>query len=90
MIPVHLYGQMADMDPILEIAKRHGLPVIEDACQAHGADYKGRKAGSIGHAGCFSFYPTKNLGAFGDAGMIVTNNDNLAQKIKMIRNLNIF
>ncbi len=65
IIPVHLYGQMADMDPIMEIAKRRGLFVIEDACQAHGAEYKGRKAGSIGHAGAFSFYPGKNLGALG-------------------------
>jgi len=68
IIPVHLFGQIADMDPILEIARRHDLRVIEDACQAHGAEYKGRKAGSIGDAGCFSFYPGKNLGAFGEAG----------------------
>jgi dTDP-4-amino-4,6-dideoxygalactose transaminase len=69
IIPVHLYGQCADMDPILEIAKRHGLVVIEDACQAHGAEYKGRRAGSMGDMGCFSFYPGKNLGAYGEAGM---------------------
>src|SRR2546430_9560808 len=71
IIPVHLFGQTADMDPILAIARRHGTPVVEDACQAHGAEYKGRKAGSMGVADCFSFYPCKNLGAFGEAGAIV-------------------
>ena len=86
IIPVHLYGQVADMDPILDIAKRHGLFVIEDACQAHGAEYKGRKAGSIGDAGCFSFYPGKNLGALGEAGGVVTNNPELARKVEMLRN----
>lgn len=85
VIPVHLYGQMADMDPIIEIARRHGLYVIEDACQAHGAKYKGKLAGSIGDAGCFSFYPGKNLGAYGEAGGVVTNNFELASKIKMLR-----
>jgi dTDP-4-amino-4,6-dideoxygalactose transaminase len=85
IIPVHLFGQMADMDPIMEIARRHNLYVIEDACQAHGALYKGRKAGSIGHAGCFSFYPGKNLGAFGEAGALVTNDRSLAEKIKILR-----
>ena len=85
IIPVHLYGQPADMDPILEIADLHGLVVIEDACQAHGALYKGRKAGSIGLAGCFSFYPGKNLGAFGEAGAVVSNDETLIQKIKIIR-----
>jgi dTDP-4-amino-4,6-dideoxygalactose transaminase len=85
IIPVHLYGQPADMDPILGIAKRHGLFVIEDACQAHGAEYKGRKAGSLGDAGCFSFYPGKNLGAYGEAGAVVTNNPELAQKIQILR-----
>jgi dTDP-4-amino-4,6-dideoxygalactose transaminase len=85
IIPVHLFGQMADMDPIMEIARRHNLYVIEDACQAHGAVYKGRKAGSIGHAGCFSFYPGKNLGAFGEAGALVTNEQSLAGKIKILR-----
>ena len=79
IIPVHLYGQPADMDPILEIAKRHGLLVIEDACQAHGAEYKGRRAGSIGDMGCFSFYPGKNLGAYGEGGMVVTNNAEYAR-----------
>ena len=70
IVPVHLYGQPADMDPILEIAERHGLKVIEDACQAHGAIYKGRPVGGLGHAGCFSFYPGKNLGAYGEGGMV--------------------
>lgn len=85
IIPVHLFGQMADMDPIMEIARRHGLFVIEDACQAHGAEYKGKRAGSIGHAGCFSFYPGKNLGAFGEAGAVVTNDDVLCRKIQVFR-----
>ncbi len=85
IIPVHLFGQMADMDPIMETARKHGLFVIEDACQAHGAEYRGRRAGSIGDAGCFSFYPGKNLGAYGEAGAIVTNNDELADKMKMFR-----
>jgi dTDP-4-amino-4,6-dideoxygalactose transaminase len=85
VIPVHLYGQMADMDPIMEIAGRHGLPVVEDACQAHGAEYKGRRAGSIGNAGCFSFYPGKNLGAWGEAGAVVTNDGALAGKMKVLR-----
>lgn len=85
IIPVHLYGQMADMDPIMEIARRHKLFVVEDACQAHGAEYKGRKAGSIGHAGCFSFYPGKNLGALGEAGAVVTNDPALASEIAVLR-----
>jgi dTDP-4-amino-4,6-dideoxygalactose transaminase len=85
IIPVHLFGQIADMDPILEIARRHDLRVIEDACQAHGAEYKGRKAGSIGDAGCFSFYPGKNLGAFGEAGAVVTNDRSLLERIQMLR-----
>ncbi len=85
IIPVHLNGQMADMDPIMEIAKRHNLFVVEDACQAHGAEYKKKKAGSIGHAGCFSFYPGKNLGAFGEAGAVVTNDKSLADRIRMMR-----
>ncbi|HZK67824.1 MAG TPA: DegT/DnrJ/EryC1/StrS family aminotransferase [Chloroflexota bacterium] len=78
IMPVHLYGQPVDMDAILEVANLHGLPVLEDACQAHGAEYKGRKVGSIGAAACFSFYPGKNLGAYGDAGMITTNDEKLA------------
>lgn len=86
ILPVHLYGQPADMDPILEIAQEHGLVVIEDACQAHGARYKGKRAGSLGHAAAFSFYPGKNLGAYGDGGMIVTNDPALADKLRMLRN----
>ena len=85
IIPVHLYGQMADMDPIMEIARKHGLHVIEDACQAHGAEYKGKRAGSIGIAGAFSFYPGKNLGAFGEAGAVVTNDASLSEKIQILR-----
>lgn len=85
VIPVHLYGQMAEMDPIMEIAKAHGLYVVEDASQAHGAEYKGKRAGSIGDIGCFSFYPGKNLGAYGEAGGITTNNDELAQYMRMFR-----
>lgn len=85
IIPVHLFGQTADMDPILEIACQYKLLVIEDACQAHGAEYKGRMAGSMGVAGCFSFYPGKNLGAYGEAGAVATNNPELAAKIKILR-----
>jgi dTDP-4-amino-4,6-dideoxygalactose transaminase len=85
VIPVHLFGQPADMDPILEFARRHGLFVIEDACQAHGAEYKGRRAGTLGDAGCFSFYPGKNLGAFGEAGAVVTNNSEIDEKIRILR-----
>jgi dTDP-4-amino-4,6-dideoxygalactose transaminase len=85
IIPVHLFGQCADMDPILEIAGRHGIPVVEDACQAHGALYKKRKAGTMGVAGCFSFYPGKNLGALGEAGGIVTAHEELAEKIRVLR-----
>jgi dTDP-4-amino-4,6-dideoxygalactose transaminase len=85
IIPVHLFGQVADMDPIMEIASAHGLFVIEDACQAQGAEYKSRAAGSMGDAGCFSFYPGKNLGAYGEAGAVVTSNPELATKIRMLR-----
>jgi dTDP-4-amino-4,6-dideoxygalactose transaminase len=85
VLPVHLFGQPPDMDPIMEIARRHDLFVIEDACQAHGAEYKGRKAGTMGDAGCFSFYPGKNLGAYGEAGAVVTNDDALAEKVRMLR-----
>ena len=85
IIPVHLFGQVADMDPILDIAKKHKLFVVEDACQAHGAIYKGKPAGSMGDAGCFSFYPGKNLGAYGEGGAVITNNQQLAAKIKMFR-----
>ncbi len=85
IVPVHLCGQMADMDPILEIAQRHGLFVIEDACQAHGAEYKGKRAGTLGDTGCFSFYPGKNLGAYGEAGAVVTRNKELPDKITTLR-----
>lgn len=86
IVPVHLYGQCADMDPILEIARRRGLRVIEDCAQAHGASYKGRMAGTMGDAGCYSFYPTKNLGAFGDAGIVVSSDRALAEKLRVLRN----
>ncbi len=86
ILPVHLYGQPADMDPIMEIADSYGLMVLEDAAQAHGAQYKGRKCGSLGHAAAWSFYPTKNLGAFGDGGAVTTNDPKLAQKIRLLRN----
>jgi dTDP-4-amino-4,6-dideoxygalactose transaminase len=85
ILPVHLYGQMADMTGILEIANRHGIPVIEDACQAHGAEIDGKRAGSIGLSGAFSFYSGKNLGAYGEGGMVVTNDDEQARKIQMLR-----
>lgn len=86
IIPVHLYGQMADMDALVEIGNAHRIPVIEDACQAIGAEQHGRQAGSLGIAGCFSFFPSKNLGAFGDAGLVTTNNDALAQELRLLRN----
>ena len=86
IIPVHLFGQMADMDEIMEVARKHNLYVIEDAAQAIGAEYKGRKAGTMGDFGCFSFFPSKNLGAYGDGGMIVTNDDELAEKIRLLKN----
>jgi dTDP-4-amino-4,6-dideoxygalactose transaminase len=85
VMPVHLYGQPADMDPILEVAKRHNLIVIEDAAQAHGAQYKGRVVGSIGELGCFSFYPGKNLGAYGEGGAVTTSNPEYARTIRMLR-----
>ena len=85
IIPVHLFGQPADMDPILEFARKHNLFVIEDAAQAHGAKYKGRTAGTIGDAGCFSFYPSKNLGALGEAGAIITNDAELQEKLRILR-----
>src|ERR1041385_3941921 len=86
IVPVHLFGQMADMDPILEIARKHSLSVVEDACQAHGARYKGGMAGSLGDVGCFSFYPGKNLGALGEAGAAITNSNELKQRIDALRN----
>ena len=85
IVPVHLYGQPADMDPILAIARRHGLVVIEDACQAHGAAYKGRPVGSLGHAAAFSFYPGKNLGAYGEGGMVVSSSESFAREVRMLR-----
>ena len=84
IIPVHLYGQPADMDPMDETARKHGLKVIEDAAQAFGAEYKGRRAGTLGDVACFSFFPSKNLGAFGDAGMVMTNDAGLAERVRMI------
>lgn len=86
ILPVHLYGQTAEMDPIMAIAERHGLRVLEDAAQAQGARYKDRRAGSLGHAAGHSFYPTKNLGAFGDAGAVTTDDAELAGKVRMLRN----
>jgi dTDP-4-amino-4,6-dideoxygalactose transaminase len=86
IMPVHLYGQSADMRPILNLAQKYNLKVIEDACQAHGAEYNGRKIGSLGELGCFSFYPSKNLGAYGDGGMVVTNDPELADRVWMLRN----
>lgn len=85
ILPVHLYGQPADMDPLLDLARKHRLIVIEDAAQAHGAEYKGRRVGGIGDMGCFSFYPGKNLGAYGEAGAITTNNPDFAKTIRMLR-----
>ena len=85
IVPVHIYGQMADMDAITDIGKRHGLAIIEDACQAHGAEYRGRRAGGIGVSGCFSFYPGKNLGACGEGGIVVTSNDEQAMSMRMLR-----
>lgn len=86
ILPVHLYGQPADMDPIVAVARRHGLKVLEDAAQAHGARYKGRRTGSLGDAAGWSFYPGKNLGAFGDAGAVTTNDGDLADRVRVLRN----
>jgi len=86
IMPVHLYGQAADLEPINAIAKRHGIPVIEDAAQAHGTEYRGQRIGSLGLLTCFSFYPSKNLGAFGDGGAVTTDDETLAQKVRMLRN----
>ncbi|MBI4052742.1 MAG: DegT/DnrJ/EryC1/StrS family aminotransferase [Candidatus Diapherotrites archaeon] len=87
IVPVHLYGQACAMDEIMEIAQKHAIPVIEDCCQSHGAEFNGKKTGSFGSAGCFSFYPTKNLGCYGDGGMIVTKDRALAEKMAMLRDL---
>lgn len=86
IIPVHLYGHPADIDLVMDVARSHDLKVVEDACQSHGAEYKGKKTGSIGDIGCFSFYPGKNLGAYGDGGAITTNDRAVAERIKMLRN----
>jgi dTDP-4-amino-4,6-dideoxygalactose transaminase len=86
IIPVHLYGQPADLDPIISLARKYNLKILEDAAQAHGSIYKGRRIGTIGDMACFSFYPGKNLGAYGDGGVIVTNNDEWALKARMIAN----
>ena len=86
IMPVHLYGQPADMDSVTDVARRHNLRVIEDACQAHGAFYKGRRVGSIGDVACFSFYPGKNLGAYGDGGGITTNDDEIAARLRLLAN----
>jgi dTDP-4-amino-4,6-dideoxygalactose transaminase len=85
IVPVHLYGQPADMDAILAIARQHGVPVLEDACQAHGAEHRGRRVGALGTIGAFSFYPGKNLGGYGEGGMVVTNDAALAQRMRMLR-----
>ena len=85
VIPVHMYGRTADMEKIISIAEKHKLPVIEDCAQAHGGQYRGKKVGTIGNIGCFSFYPTKNLGAFGDGGMVTTDNRELYRKIRRLR-----
>ncbi|MDT4952919.1 MAG: hypothetical protein QOJ02_1057 [Acidobacteriota bacterium] len=85
IMPVHLYGQTADLDPIFEIAERRGLIVIEDAAQAHGSRYKGRRVGALGRAGCFSFYPGKNLGAYGEGGAVVTNDEEVARSVRLLR-----
>jgi dTDP-4-amino-4,6-dideoxygalactose transaminase len=86
ILPVHLFGHPVDMDPVREIAERNNLLIIEDACHAHGAEYKGKRAGTLGHVGCFSFYPTKNLGGYGDGGAIVTNEKEIAAKVSSLRN----
>jgi dTDP-4-amino-4,6-dideoxygalactose transaminase len=85
IIPVHIFGQPANMNEIMDMASKHGLHVIEDACQAFGSSYKGKKTGSIGNVGCFSFFPTKNLGCCGDGGIVVTNNEDIAKKISLLR-----
>jgi dTDP-4-amino-4,6-dideoxygalactose transaminase len=85
IVPVHLHGLAADMHPILEIAERHGLTVIEDAAQAHGAEYRGRRVGTFGRIGCFSFYPGKNLGAYGEGGAVVTNDETVAHTVRVLR-----
>ncbi|MBV9958529.1 MAG: DegT/DnrJ/EryC1/StrS family aminotransferase, partial [Acidobacteria bacterium] len=85
IMPVHLYGQAADLDPLFELAARHNLIVIEDAAQAHGSEYKGKRVGALGRAGCFSFYPGKNLGAYGEGGAVVTNDADVARRVRLLR-----
>ncbi|HTT95648.1 MAG TPA: DegT/DnrJ/EryC1/StrS family aminotransferase [Solirubrobacterales bacterium] len=85
VIPVHLYGRTVEMGPLAELCEARGLYLIEDACQAHGSTYEGRRAGSIGHVGCFSFYPTKNLGAWGDGGALVTDDERIAERVRLLR-----
>ena len=85
MIPVHLFGRPVDMDPLLELCRARGIAVVEDACQAHGARYRGRPVGSLGDAGCFSFYPTKNLGGWGDGGALVTSDAELDRQVRLLR-----
>jgi dTDP-3-amino-3,4,6-trideoxy-alpha-D-glucose transaminase len=85
VMPVHLFGQTVDMDPLLEVARAHGLAVVEDCAQAHGARYRGRRVGTMGDVGCFSFYPTKNLGAWGDGGAIVTTDEGVAERVRLLR-----
>jgi dTDP-4-amino-4,6-dideoxygalactose transaminase len=85
LLPVHLYGQAADMEPLLDVSKRHGIPIVEDVAQAHGATYRGRKVGTMGQSGCFSFYPGKNLGAYGEAGAVVTDDDAIAARMRRLR-----
>jgi dTDP-3-amino-3,4,6-trideoxy-alpha-D-glucose transaminase len=85
VIPVHLYGRTVEMGPLADLCEKHGLYLIEDACQAHGSVYEGKRAGSIGHVGCFSFYPTKNLGAWGDGGALVTDDEKIADKVRLLR-----
>jgi len=86
IVPVHLYGRPVDMDMMVKIARKHNLMIVEDACQAHGAEYQGKKVGSFGDVGCYSFYPTKNLGAYGDGGIAVTNNEEIARGLRLLRN----
>ncbi|MBI4653692.1 MAG: DegT/DnrJ/EryC1/StrS family aminotransferase [Nitrospirae bacterium] len=86
VVPVHMYGQSANIKPIMELSEKYGIKIIEDACQAHGAEYHNKKCGSIGDAGCFSFYFTKNLGGYGEGGMVVTNNHDIAEKVRLFRN----
>ncbi|OIO79197.1 MAG: hypothetical protein COZ98_01915 [Candidatus Omnitrophica bacterium CG_4_8_14_3_um_filter_43_15] len=86
ILPVHIYGHPANMEKINDLAKKHNLKVVEDACQAHGAEFNGKKVGGLGHAGCFSFYPSKNLGAYGDGGIVTTNDESLSEKIRIFRN----